>query len=144
MINVRSPQSPKEFNQYYEFRWRILREPWGQVRGSEKDALETVAEHVGAYDQYDRLIGIGRLHVKADNSAQLRYMATDPQARGTGVGRLVLESLESIAKKRGIKHVCLNARESATGFYEHLGYRIVAKGPTLFNDIKHLIMEKTL
>ena len=37
---VRPPQNPEEFERYRDLRWRILRAPWNQPRGSELDEIE--------------------------------------------------------------------------------------------------------
>ena len=37
MIEVRAPRNEKEWEDYYDLRYRILREPLGKERGSEKN-----------------------------------------------------------------------------------------------------------
>ena len=37
---LRSPESPDQWDAYFDLRWRILREPWGQARESERDSLD--------------------------------------------------------------------------------------------------------
>ncbi len=59
---------------------------------------------------------------------QLRGMATDPAVRGTGAGRaLVDDGLARIAARGGDLVWC-DARVSAAGFYERMGFTVVA-GP---------------
>ena len=60
-VEIREPKDNSEFEAYYDLRWRILRKPWGQERGSEKDELEEEAFHVIAVDN-GRIIGGGRGH----------------------------------------------------------------------------------
>ncbi len=43
-----------------------------------------------------------------------------------------------------MRRITLNARENIIGFYEHLGYRVIGEGPTMFDEIKHSKMEKEL
>ena len=38
----------------------------------------------------------------------------------------------------------LNARLEAVGFYERLGYEVVGPGPTLYGQVEHKRMQKTL
>jgi membrane protease YdiL (CAAX protease family)/ribosomal protein S18 acetylase RimI-like enzyme len=144
MPTAGSPETSEEFEEYYDLRWRILREPWGQPRGSERDDLDPTSDHVTARDDAGRLVGVGRLHFNSEEEAQIRYMATEEDARGTGVGRAVVERLEAIARERGARRIFLNAREIAVGFYERLGYRVTGEGPTVFGVIKHSRMEKDL
>jgi predicted GNAT family N-acyltransferase len=59
---------------------------------------------------------------------QLRGMATDPVARGTGVGRLLLDASLELVGARGGDLVWCDARTTAAGFYERAGFTVVA-GP---------------
>jgi predicted GNAT family N-acyltransferase len=59
---------------------------------------------------------------------QLRGMATDPAARGTGVGRLLLDASLGLVAARGGDLVWCDARTTAAGFYERTGFTVVA-GP---------------
>ena len=59
---------------------------------------------------------------------QLRGMATDPAARGTGVGRLLLDASLELVGARGGDLVWCDARTTAAGFYERAGFTVVA-GP---------------
>ena len=144
MLIVNHPESPEEFEEYYDLRWRVLREPWSQPRGSEKDKFDPDADHVSVRDGNGKLIGIGRLHLNNDREAQIRYMAAEEGARGCGAGRVIIERLETIARKRGVSWITLNARENVVGFYEHLGYRVTGEGPTMFDEIRHSKMKKEM
>jgi len=141
---LRQPTSPEEIEAYFDLRWRVLREPWDQPRGSERDELESIAKHVGAYVEEGRLAGVGRLHVSNQREAQLRYMAVEDESRGKGVGREIVEQLESIAQSLDIERITLNSRDSAVEFYQRLGYRVTGAGPTLFDTIKHQNMAKNV
>ena len=52
--------SPEQLEHYYDLRWRILRAPWKQPRGSEKDILEEDSYHLMVVDAKQRVIGVGR------------------------------------------------------------------------------------
>ena len=39
-MEFRSPNTDLEFEAYYELRWRVLRKPWGQARGTEHDEYD--------------------------------------------------------------------------------------------------------
>ena len=38
MYHLRVPQTAEELEQYYQFRWEMLRKPLHQPKGSERDA----------------------------------------------------------------------------------------------------------
>ncbi len=76
---ITQPESQQDFERYYELRWRMLREPWKQPKGSEKDELEERALHIMVCKE-DRLpIAVGRAHFNTDIEAQIRFMAVEPQ-----------------------------------------------------------------
>ncbi len=143
-MQIVQPKTEEELSSYYDFRWRHLREPWNQPRGSEKDDLETESFHLSAKDDSGSIVGVGRIHLNSAEEAQVRYMAVDPNCRGQGVGKHILEKLEVHATDQKASKIVLNARENARGFYERLGYCVTAEGPTMFGEIKHFVMLKDL
>jgi N-acetylglutamate synthase-like GNAT family acetyltransferase len=143
-FNITHPSTPQEFEEYFYLRWRILRAPWDQPRGSEKDNIEEGAVHVSIRIEHGLLIGVGRLHQINSDQAQIRYMAVEDTYRNQGVGLAIYSYLENIAHNKGLKRIILNARLSAIGFYEHLGFIIISDGATLFNEIEHKVMQKEI
>jgi predicted GNAT family N-acyltransferase len=141
---IRTPVTESEFEAYYALRWRILRAPWNQPPGSEKDEFESEAIHLAAWDNTGRLVGVGRLHRIVGNSGQIRYMAVDPEERGHGVGRAILCELEGRAIKSEIEEIKLNSRRDAVPFYEKNGYQVLGPAPTLFGAIPHFEMWRRL
>jgi GNAT superfamily N-acetyltransferase len=141
---IRFPTTESEFEAYYAFRWRILRGPWNQPPGSEKDEFEGEAIHLAAWDDDGKIIGIGRLHRAVGNQGQVRYMAVDPAHRSRGIGRAILQELEVKAIESGILEITLNAREDAVQFYRHNGYQVLRASHTLFDVIPHFEMRKRL
>ena len=141
---IRSPATESEFETYYALRWRILRAPWNQPPGSEKDEFDGEAIHLAAWDDAGRLVGVGRLHRVVGNCGQIRYMAVDPEQRSHGVGRAILRQLERHATESGIQEIKLNSRQDAVPFYEKNGYQVLRSTHTLFGAIPHFEMWKRL
>jgi GNAT superfamily N-acetyltransferase len=50
-------------------------------------------------------------------------LVVDPERRGQGLGRLLLEALETHARRRGLRALHLDSFSSAVPFYEALGFR---------------------
>lgn len=140
---IKSPQTQQEFLDYYDLRWRILRAPWNQPKGSEQDELEGEAIHIIAVEN-DKIVGCGRAHFNSEDEAQIRYMAVENQWQGKGVGKLILDELEKGVKQKGAKKIILHARENVIKFYEKNGYKIIKPSHTLFGEIKHFLMSKDL
>ncbi len=141
---ARSPQTLREWDQYFDLRWRMLRAPWNQPRGSEKDDHEETSEHLMIPGPDSQPIAVGRLHFNSPREAQVRYMAVEPEMQGRGLGGQLLETFEERARSAGATSIVLNAREDAQRFYQRHGFIAVGPAPTIFDAVKHVRMRKDL
>lgn len=137
-----TPQSPQQWQDYYQLRYLVLRQPWGQPEGSERDELEAQSYHA-MVEQAGQVVAVGRIHRLADGRAQVRYMAVAPHTRGSGFGAVVLADLERQAVQWGCTAIVLNAREQAIGFYQKANYQLGDVLEPLFG-IPHQQMTKRL
>jgi len=144
MFKITAPRSKTEFERYYDLRWRILRAPWQQPRGSERDHHENNAIHAMALNDEGHIIGVARLHQINKTTAQIRYMAVEDRWQGSGIGDALLRDLEDKARALGVQLIKLNARENSVGFYTKRGYQITGPGHLLYDEIKHQKLEKRL
>ncbi len=142
-MKIKEPKTKVEFEQYYDLRWRILRQPWNRPRGSEKDENEENSIHIMVVHN-DRVIGCGRGHFNSPAEAQIRYMAVEKSYQGKGAGIKILEVLERKLIEKGARTIILNARENAVKFYKKHNYKILGKGHTLFGIIEHYKMRKRI
>ena len=139
------PKSPEEFRKYYNLRYEVLRKPWGQPIGSERDEGEETSIHRMIIDEKKgEVLAVGRLQFNSKDEAQIRYMAVANSYQGQGLGRNIMSSLELIARRNGNKWIILSARENALQFYNNNGYKIVKKTYLLFDEIQHWLMRKEL
>ena len=129
---------------YFDLRWRVLRQPWNQPRGSERDNLDETAFHLVIGTPEGKPLAIGRLHLNSPAEAQVRFMAVDPAWRNRGLGGRILRGLEDAARAWRVKCIVLNAREDASEFYMTHGYHVEGAGETLFGDVRHVRMRKNL
>lgn len=143
-VVLRSPASETEWDAYYDLRWQVLRAPWQQPPGSEKDAREAESFHLMAVDADGEILAVGRLHFNSPTEAQVRFMAVDPKAQNRGLGSRILRELEGRAAAAGATRIVLNARDRAQRFYERHGYRVMGPAEILFEAVKHLRMQKDL
>jgi len=143
-MRIIEPASPDQFGDYYELRWKVLREPWGQPRGSERDALDVSATHLMLLDEGGAPAGVGRLHFNSIREAQLRYMAIATGRQRRGYGSALLAALEARALQLGAARIVLDARETALRFYRKHGYTATGAGHVLFNRIAHVRMCKIM
>ena len=143
-LELRPPSRPDEWDRYFDLRWRVLRAPWNQPRGSERDNLEENSRHIALWNSAGSPVAVGRVHLKSSVEAQVRYMAVEPGAEGSGLGGRILAGLEDAARKLGAARVVLNARERALPFYERHGYATTGPAETMFGEIRHICMSKAL
>jgi len=141
---ITEPSTADEFQQYYELRWKILREPWRQPRGSERDELERSSRHIMVVDNHRAVIAVGRLQLNSIREAQIRYMAVAVEQQRKGVGTRLLVALEQRAIDLGAACIVIDARESALRFYRKHGYEPQGPGHMLFNSIAHVRMKKVI
>lgn len=141
---IRSPEKSTEWDAYYDLRFRVLRAPWGQAKGSEQTPDETAHQHFAFFNEQASVLGVGRLDLIDYCTAQVRFMAVDPNAQNKGIGKSLMLHMESEAKASGIEEIILHARETALPFYDKLGYQFVEKSHLLFGEIQHFLMRKKL
>jgi GNAT superfamily N-acetyltransferase len=142
-MNISEPLTPDEFQRYYDLRWKILRAPWNQPRGSEQDEREQSSYHLMVTNDRHAVVAVGRLHFNSICEAQIRYMAVAVGQQRKGIGTRLLEALENRAVALGADRIKLEARETALGFYLRNNYRPEGPGHVLFNTITHVSMTKS-
>ena len=103
------------------------------------DAVALVAEHDGAVVGFVDVEFRQRLNF-LQPQAWIPDLVVAEAARGTGAGRALLEEVERRAIARDSWSMALesaNWRESAHGFYEHVGWEDVAKAfSRTFGDVE--------
>lgn len=97
--------------------------------------------HFAAYDG-DTVIGVVTTFPDDTPLAQgrrgehFRGMAVDDAWQGAGVGTLLMRAVVDAARGRGAEVVWANGRDTALGFYERMGFRVVGDG--FVDDEMHL------
>lgn len=144
MFIVKRPTSPEEWEQYYHLRYTVLRQPWGQPKGSEVLADEDQSDHAIVVDsQMNEIVGVARMQTNTPKQGQVRCVAVSPSVQGRGVGKLLMNYLENIGQDRGYEEIVLDARENAVKFYVSIGYEIIGESYLLFGVIPHFKMRKS-
>lgn len=94
----------------------------------------------------DRVVGTLAAVVK-NNGLYLRGMGILPEARATGLGRLLLETAEAFARESGVDRLYLSTTpflERAIRLYESFGFNRTSEGPHDLFKIPLFSMEKLL
>ena len=137
------PLSKEDYELMYNLRWRILRKPWQQPKGSEKDEIENKS-HPFTVIFCNKMVATARLHKNSEEEGQIRYLAVEEEFRNQRIGNKLVRYIEGFATCLGLKSIILNARKTAKEFFEKLDYKIIGEGPLLFDEIEHFIMHKEL
>jgi Predicted acyltransferase len=110
----------------------------------EMDEHDATATHFLAWDSArDEPVGTARLrHPKAATGKAERVAVLRPY-RGEGLGRRLMECVESEARGQGCSRIRLNAQTHVEDFYAKLGYETVS-GLFYEAGIPHVEMTKDL
>lgn len=141
MIEIRTPQSEQEWAQYYDLRFRILREPLGKPRGSERNDGDATGQHFALFEN-TQIIAIARLELLSDKEAQVRFVAVETNLQGKGLGKKIMQAVEQACQEQQIERLVLHARDYAVLFYQQLGYTLLGPSYKLFDVLQHFEMEK--
>jgi len=105
--------------------------------------------HFGALDG-ERLVGVATFFAEpcalrpGRRAWRLRGMATLDDMRGCGAGTALVHEGVRVATAAGADLMWCNARVSASGFYEKLGFVVVSDAFELKDSGKHYVMTKDL
>ena len=131
-----------EYKQMVNLRNLLLRKPLGLLFDESELEKEKDDILLGCFED-EKLEGCCLLSKVARETVRLRQMAVVSGLQGKGIGKVLMQFAENIARDRGYKKVIMHARKSAVGFYEKSGYKTTGDE---FEEvtIPHFIMEKNL
>ena len=91
----------------------------------------------------DRIAGVIAL-VRIDlQTAQLRWFLIEPEFRGCGLGRRLMDTLMAFCRQQGYQHIFLwtfQGLDAATHLYEQYGFRLTEEKPN--NTWKNQLTEQ--
>ncbi|QDV49430.1 GNAT family N-acetyltransferase [Gimesia fumaroli] len=130
------------YDQACELRNELLRRPLGLDLFTEDLAAESAYRHYGILEE-DRVVACVLAVTVTPQKAKLRQMAVSVEYQNQGVGRQLLQNVELDLKRQGVEALELEARTTAVGFYEKLGY-VKGGDEFLAVSIPHVRMVKSL
>jgi ribosomal protein S18 acetylase RimI-like enzyme len=125
-----------------DLRNQILRKPLGLTFTNEELENEKNEILIAAFEE-DEILGCCVLCPIENERFRLRQMAVKDDVQGKGIGASIMSFAETIAKDKGYKYMLMHARDSAIGFYEKFGYKVIGT-PFIEVNLPHHIMEKEL
>jgi len=131
-----------EYGPLLHFRNRLLREPLG-LNLFEEDLTEEADDFMLIALLERKILGCVLLRPMDEKCIKLRQMAVDESVQGKGLGKILVTNAEETAVENGYEQVVLNARITARGFYEKLGYEVIGE-EFMEVGIPHIAMQKVV
>ena len=131
-----------DYKKMIDLRARMLRTPLGLTftkteLDNEKDDLL-----IAAFDE-DEMLGCCTLTKADEQTLRLRQMAVKNNLQGKGIGAAIILFGENLARDKGYKKITMHARNTAIGFYEKFGYKVIGE-EFVEVQLPHHTMQKVL
>ncbi len=97
--------------------------------------------------QDGRAIGCGAFRMLDPTHGEIKRMYVPHEARGRGLGRVILDTIEAEAKRRGVRHLSLETgihNHDALNLYRRGGYKDCAPFADYRHDPLSLFMTKEI
>ena len=130
-----------EYELAVELRRQVLRRPLGLEFDPAQLALEGADRHFAVSESGAILATL--ILTPIETGFKMRQVAVAFDEQGKGLGRLLVEFSEGVARQAGATEITLHARVTAVPFYLRLGYQPVGE-PFEEVGIPHLAMVKLL
>ena len=144
MYSIKTPKTHDDFKAYYALRYKVLREPWGHPKGTEKDDYEPISEHFMAVNEKGEVVGVVKLYEKDSEAGHISHLAVAPEYQRKGIGRLLLKAVEERARARGFLTLGTMARATATVYFEKYGFHVAGMPAPHIGTTPMVWMEKPL
>lgn len=145
MVKIVVPKTREEFKEYYDLRYKVLREPWGMQKGTEKDDFEPISQHFMAVDEENhKVVGAVKLYEKEPGVGCFSHLTVATQYQSKGIGKMLISLVEEEARKDGYKILGTQARLNTTAYFERAGYVLKGLPAHYFGTTQVVWMEKPL
>jgi len=126
----------------FDVRLDVFVDEQGVDEAIEIDGKDPDATHVLARID-DEAVGTARLREIGDRTGKVERVAVREAHRDTGLGRALVERVETLARERDLQRLELHSQTRVEEFYESLGYETTSD---VFDEagIPHVEMEKEL
>ena len=124
-ISIRKVSTAEELQQAQEIRVRVFEEEQGIPHELNIDGVDRAASHVLVFDG-EEPVATARLTVVAEGEGMIARIAVLPSHRGKGLGRHLVQELETMGRNDGLHTLCLEPHAHLEDFYHALGYEKVA------------------
>lgn len=144
MTTYKKITNEEDLKKAFHIRKTVFVDEQGVALEDEFDQYDTLTgkcEHILVYFK-EEAVGTGRLRTVNEFAKLERICLLEPY-RKFGLGKVILQSLEQIAKEKGLTKAKLHGQTHAEGFYQKLGYK-TASSIFIEDGIPHVLMVKEL
>jgi len=132
----------REYEQMVALRYQILRQPLGLGFTEEELQAEKDNILIAAFDD-ENMLGCCMLTKINNQTLKIRQMAVQNNLQGKGIGASLMSFVENLARDKGYRNLVMHARDTAIGFYEKFGYKVLGE-QFLEVGLPHHLMAKSL
>lgn len=132
----------EQLNKAFDIRKEVFVKEQGVPLEDEFDEFDQLDDRCGHILVYynDQAVGTGRLRI-VEEYGKLERICLLEEYRKLGLGKVIVQALEEIAKEKGVIKVKLHGQTHAEGFYQNLGYE-TASEVFMEDGIPHVLMTK--
>ncbi|MEH7547045.1 MULTISPECIES: GNAT family N-acetyltransferase [Bacillaceae] len=141
-MKIKVVENQKELEDAFSIRKIVFVKEQNVPIEEEIDQYEDEATHFVMYGDTANPLAAGRFRV-IDGYGKVERICVLKEARKTGAGRLMMNAIETFARKQGLHKLKLNAQTHAIPFYAGLGYEVVSE-EFLDAGIPHKTMVKQI
>jgi ribosomal protein S18 acetylase RimI-like enzyme len=135
----------------HDLRWRVLRNRRAGAAVAFPEDARPGAFHLAVCDAGDDVLAVASFsaeptpHRPGRAAVHLRGMAVDEPYQRHGLGRLLVTTAVERLRSQAVEVLWCNARDSAAGFYDRLGFEVVGEGFVLpESGFAHHVMVRDL
>ncbi len=138
-IRLKRVERDGDWAAYHRIRKRVLWENRGLDGYDEQHPDDRLTSNHPLLLMHDgKPVGTARLDVAGPRLGVVRLVAIKPNLQRRGLGRILMQEVESYARHVGLERLEVNAAKEAEGFYQSLGWVAVR------SDRKNPLMTKSL
>ncbi|HCY7747260.1 TPA: GNAT family N-acetyltransferase [Staphylococcus aureus] len=131
---------PEMLEDCFYIRKKVFVEEQGVPEESEIDESESI--HLIGYDN-GQPVATARIRPINETTVKIERVAVIKSHRGQGMGKMLMQAVESLAKDEGFYVATMNAQCHAIPFYESLNFKM--RGNIFLEEgIEHIEMTKKL
>jgi len=142
-VRIVELRTPAELEQAFAIRRAVFVQEQGVTEALEFDARDAQAHHLLALRDGEPVGTLRMRWLDHGRTTKIERVAVLPAARGSNIGRVLLEAALALAGSAGADAASIHSQTTVQGFYGKLGF--VAFGPEFMEDgILHVAMRLSL